>query len=90
MTWAFNILKKFLYYFTSSLPEGLNLVRSIPSTAASYSSNLGVRPRSVDITTTGVEDNNDSPFFSFESFTTLPWNNRVEVAITVSPGSAFS
>ena len=32
----------------------------------------------------------DSPFFSAVSATTRPWNKRVEVAITVSPGSAFS
>ena len=61
----------------------------MPSTAASYSSIVGVLPKTVDNTTTGVEDNKDSPFFSPILHNT-PWNKRVEVAITVSPGSAFS
>ena len=51
---------------------------------------VGVLPKTVDKTTTGVDDNKDSPFFSPEYLTTLHWNNRVEVAITVSPASAFS
>src|SRR5690606_15879197 len=44
----------------------------------------------VDRTTIGVEPSRDSPFFSALSSTTRPWNRRVEVARTVSPGSASS
>ena len=46
--------------------------------------------RIVDSTTTGVEERSDSPFFAPESSTTLPLNNLVDVAITVSPLEAFS
>src|SRR5690606_31437908 len=69
---------------------GAKEVRLIPSTAALYSSRVGKRPRIVDRTTIGVEPSRDSPFFSALSSTTRPWNRRVEVASTVSPGSAFS
>ena len=62
----------------------------MPSTAATYSSMVGVRPRMVDNTTTGVEASKDSPFFSSLSATTRPWKRRVDVAITVSPLAAFS
>jgi hypothetical protein len=74
----------------SSKDGGANLVRSMPSTAALYSSSVGVRPRMADSTTTGVEASSDSPFLSSESSTTRPWNRRVEVASTVSPLPAFS
>ncbi len=60
------------YAATSFLLDGLNLVKSMPCTAASYSAIVGVRPRIVDNTTTGVDESNDSPFFSPESLTTLP------------------
>jgi hypothetical protein len=40
------------------------------------------------VTTTGVDESKDSPF-SLQIFLTLPWKRRVEVAITVSPFSAF-
>ena len=53
-----------LYYLTNCFVEGLNFVKTIPSTAASYSSIVGVLPKIVDKTTTGVDDNKDSPFFS--------------------------
>jgi hypothetical protein len=49
---------------------GANLVRLMPSTADLYSSMLGVRPRIVESTTTGVEANRDSPFLSVASATT--------------------
>ncbi len=58
----------------NSLFGGANLVRTMPSTALSYSSIVGVRPRMVE--------SNDSPFFSVESFTTRLWKSRVEVAGT--------
>ena len=77
-------------YLTNCFNDGVNLVKTTPSTAASYSAIVGILPKSEDSTTTGVEDNKDSPFFSPESLTTLPENKRVEVAMTVSPGSAFS
>jgi len=35
----------------------------MPSTAAVYSAMLGVRPRMVERTTTGVDASRDSPFF---------------------------
>ena len=50
---------------------------------------MGTLPKTVDRTTTGVEDNRDSPFFSLESSTTLPLNSLVDVAITVSPFAAL-
>ena len=49
-----------------------------------------MRPKIAESTTTGVEANKDSPFLPSRSSTTRPWNKRVEVAITVSPFSAFS
>ena len=51
---------------------GENLVRLTPSTAFSYSSKDGILPRIAERTTTGVEANNDSPFFRSESATTRP------------------
>ena len=39
------------------------MVRLMPSTAASYSSMVGIRPRTAERTTTGVEASSDSPFF---------------------------
>ena len=69
---------------------GANLVRSMPATAALYSSIVGVRPRTEERTTTGVEERRDSPFLRSESSTTRPWKRRVEVAMTVSPLAAFS
>ncbi len=66
------------------------MVRSIPSTAILYSSIVGVIPNIAERTTTGVDANNDYPFFSSVSSTTLPLNNLVEVAKTVSPFAAFS
>ena len=62
---------------------GTKLVKSMPSTADLYSSIVGKRPSMVDSTTSGVDPNSDSPFFSAVSATTRPWNRRVEVAITV-------
>src|SRR5690606_4855702 len=62
----------------------------MPLTADLYSSMVGVLPKMAERTTTGVDANNDSPFLRSESLTTRPWNRRVEVAITVSPCSAFS
>jgi hypothetical protein len=49
----------------------------MPSTAFLYSSRVGVRPKMLDKTTTGVEASNDSPFFSSVSSTTRTWNKRV-------------
>ena len=49
----------------------------------------GVLPNIADRTTTGVDARSDSPFFRLESATTRPLNNRVEVAITVSPFPLF-
>src|SRR5690606_41597880 len=51
---------------------------------------VGILPKIADKTTTGVDANKDSPFLRSESSTTRPWKRRVEVAITVSPFSAFS
>ena len=51
---------------------------------------VGVLPKMVESTTTGVDESKDSPFLPSESSTTLPWKRRVEVAITVSPLDAFS
>ena len=62
----------------------------IPDTELSYSSIVGVLPRIAERTTTGVDASSDSPFFRSESATTRPLKRRVEVAITVSPFSAFS
>mgnify|MGYP001002728044 CR=1 FL=1 len=66
------------------------MVKLIPITAFVYSSIVGVLPRIAASTTTGVEANNDSPFFRSESATTRPLKRRVEVAITVSPFAAIS
>ena len=79
-----------IYYLTNFFKDGENLVKLIPFTAALYSSIVGVLPNIVERTTTGVDESNDSPFFPSVSPTTLPWKRRVEVAITVSPGAAFS
>ena len=68
---------------------GENLVKLIPLIASVYSFKLGVLPKIADNTTTGVDARRDSPFFLFESATTLPLNNLVAVAKTVSPFSAF-
>ena len=57
-------------------------VRFIVFTADLYSAIVGVLPRIADRTTTGVDASNDSPFLSWESSTTRPWNRRVEVART--------
>ena len=65
-------------------------MRSISSTADLYSSKVGVLPKIADRTTTGVEASKDSPFLFSESSTTLPLNNLVDVASTVSPLAAFS
>ena len=69
---------------------GEYFVKSIPSTAILYSFIDGVLPSNAEMTTTGVEANNYSPFFFLESPTTRPLKRRVEVAITVSPSPAFS
>ena len=69
---------------------GANFVRSIPSTAVLYSSIVGVLPNIAERTTTGADARSDSPFFSDGSYTTLPCNNLVDVASTVSTLAAFS
>ena len=79
-----------IIYIIGLAVDGTKLVSLIPFVAFLYSSIVGILPKIVDNTTTGVEDRRDSPFFSSESSTTLPLNNLVDVAITVSPLSAFS
>ena len=65
-----------LDYAVNSFKGGANVVSLIPLTAALYSSIVGVLPNTVERTTTGVDASKDSPFFSPESFTTLPWNKE--------------
>ena len=80
----------FIFYVYKLSIGGENFVKLIPSTASIYSSIFGILPRTAERTTTGVEESKDSPFFLFESSTTLPWKSLVDVAITVSPFAAFS
>jgi hypothetical protein len=52
------------FYLTNCFREGANFVKLIPFTAVLYSSIVGVLPKMVERTTTGVDESNDSPFFS--------------------------